>query len=479
MARGARGVRVAVRSKVLGPVGALAFAASLLLAVPAQAHVDGSATATATAASAAVASGTSPRAGTAPARTGTSKPWLPATGGWFNDPWGSQESKFRIERQIVAAIKHARKGSYIRIAVYSFDRVNVARALLDAHQRGVRVQVLHNDHQYTTAMKMLKHGLGTNRGKKSWDYTCKTGCRSVQGVLHDKIYLFEHTGGAKNVVMTGSANLTGNAAIHQFNDLLVKNEVPNLYLRLLKLFWELKKDKTANPLYQVDELRDYKLWVMPRPRNTRDRDPIIDILRPVECTGAAGGTGTNGRTKIRVSMHAWNGSRGTWIAERLRNLYAQGCDVKVLWALAGSEMKRVIGMNTPRGTVPRHSDSYNTDCDELQEVDMYSHQKYLTISGHYGDDRSTSYVFTGSSNWTPSGISGDEMILRVKGPHLVSQWNRNFDFIWDHRSRPIGNSPGPAFYPTPPDCETTTTTTTARRATSTDLQFSGRYWEGD
>ena len=71
MARGARGVRVAVRSKVLGPVGALAFAASLLLAVPAQAHVDGSATATATAASAAVASGTSPRAGTAPARTGT------------------------------------------------------------------------------------------------------------------------------------------------------------------------------------------------------------------------------------------------------------------------------------------------------------------------------------------------------------------------------------------------------------------------
>ena len=54
-------------------------------------------------------------------------------------------------------------------------------------------------------MKMLKHAFGHNRGKKSWDYTCKTGCRSEQGVLHDKIYLFEHTGGAKDVVMTGLA----------------------------------------------------------------------------------------------------------------------------------------------------------------------------------------------------------------------------------------------------------------------------------
>jgi phosphatidylserine/phosphatidylglycerophosphate/cardiolipin synthase-like enzyme len=461
-----------VRSKVLALVGAVALGVSLL-AVPAQARVDDGAT-PATAAPPAATTGTTP------ARAGDTKPWTPATGGWFNDPWGDQEAKFRIERQIVAAINHARKGSYIRIAVYSFDRVNVARALLDAHKRGVRVQVLHNDHQYTTAMKMLKHGLGTNRGKKSWDYTCKTGCRSQQGVLHDKIYLFEHTGGAKNVVMTGSANLTGNAAIHQFNDLLVKTDVPNYYTMMLHLFWELKKDKTAKPLFEHKVLRDYQLWVMPHPHTTEQNDPVMEILRPVQCQGASGGTGTAGRTKIRVSMHSWNGERGTYIARRLRHLYAQGCDVKVLWALAGSGMKRVIGMSTPRGTVPRHADGYNTDCDELQEVDMYSHQKYLTISGHYGKDTSASYVFTGSSNWTPQGISGDELILRAQGPHLVKQWNRNFDFIWDKRSRPVGNSPGPGFYPAQPECETISTTpAAARRATSTDLQFSGRYWESD
>lgn len=408
------------------------------------------------------------------------QPWKPTTGGWFNDPWGDATAKYRIERQIAAAIKHARKGSYIRIALYSFDRTNMAKLLINAHHRGVHVQVLHNDHQYTTAMKMLKHDLGTNRGKKSFDYTCKTGCRSEQGVLHDKIYLFEHTGGAKDVVMTGSHNLTGNAVKHQFNDLLIKNDVPRLYNRMLSLFAELKKDKTAKPLYEHDDLGEFELWVMPHPHTTEDNDPIMKILRPVQCNGATGGTGTGGKTKIRVSMHAWNGARGTYIARRLRHLYAQGCDVKVLWALGGAEMKKVIGMHTPRGTMPRHTDSYNTDCDPEKQVDMYSHQKYLTISGHYGDDTSASQVFTGSSNYTHSGLVGDEIILRAGGVHLVNQWNRNFDYIWNHRSRPVGNSPGPTFKPTPPDCPNDTAgQPAARRTTTDDLSFSGSFWEGD
>ena len=140
----------------------------------------------------------------------------------------------------------------------------------------------------------------------------------------------------------------------------------------------------------------------------------MKVLDQVKCHGATGGTGINGRTKIRVSMHAWNGDRGTYIARKLRHLFAEGCNVKVMWALAGSGMKRVIGMKTHRGEIRRHADGYNTDCDELNQVDKYSHQKYMTISGHYGKDHSTSLVLTGSSNWTHSGVVGDEIILRAR-----------------------------------------------------------------
>jgi phosphatidylserine/phosphatidylglycerophosphate/cardiolipin synthase-like enzyme len=131
--------------------------------------------------------------------------------------------------------------------------------------------------------------------------------------------------------------------------------------------------------------------------------------------------------------------------------------------------------------VPRHADGYNTDCDPEQAVDMYSHQKYMTISGHYGDDRAASMVFTGSSNWTHSGLVGDEIILRANGAHLVDQWDANFDYIWNHRSRPVGDSPGPGFYPTPPYCPYTTSAgrRTTVRATTTSPTFTGRFWEGD
>jgi phosphatidylserine/phosphatidylglycerophosphate/cardiolipin synthase-like enzyme len=407
---------------------------------------------------------------------GTRKRWEPPTGGFFNDPWGSVDQKYHIERQLLAMIRHAHRGSHIRVAVYSFDRTNVAEALIKAHHRGVHVQVLHNDHQYTKAMKMLKHDLGTDRTKRSWDYTCKTGCRSVQGVLHDKIYLFEHTGAARDVVAVGSHNFTRNAERHQFNDLLVQKDVPALYGTLLDLFHQLKRDRTAKPIYWHRVVnRRFQLWVLPHPRTTAANDPIMDVLRPVRCHGATGGTGINGRTKIRVSMHAWNGDRGVWIAHRLRMLFAQGCNVKVMWSLAGAGMKREISKDTPRGKVRRHANGYNTDCDPEQQVDMYSHQKYMTISGHYGDDRSTSLVLTGSSNWTHSGVSGDEVILSARGQRLVRQWDRNFDHIWSKRSRPVGQSTG-GFRPDPPYCPYYRP---QARSTTAGLSFSGPHWEAD
>src|SRR3712207_7330449 len=40
--------------------------------------------------------------------------WKPREGGHFNSPIGSQADQLRIENQVLEAIKHARRGSFIR-----------------------------------------------------------------------------------------------------------------------------------------------------------------------------------------------------------------------------------------------------------------------------------------------------------------------------------------------------------------------------
>jgi phosphatidylserine/phosphatidylglycerophosphate/cardiolipin synthase-like enzyme len=365
------------------------------------------------------------------------EPWRPTNGAHFNVPRAEPERRFRIERQIVGAINHARRGSLIQITVFSFDRKNVAEALVNARRRGVVVRILMNNHQVTPAMRMLHRVLGTNRTRNNFAYECRYGCRSRGENLHTKIYLFSHTGGAKNVVMTGSTNLTYNAVNNQYNDLLVRNDVPKVYTVFSKLFEQMRLDKPAStPYYKVAISENYELQVLPFPNYGPNHDPVMQMLNRVHCWGARGGTGNNGRTIVRVSMHAWNDWRGTYLANKVRSLFAEGCDVRVMYGMASASVRDAFAKKTKRGYLPVHINGYDTE--EVGgldgEIDLYSHQKLLTVSGNYWGDSSTSFVFTGSSNWNAGGAKGDEIIFRASSPTLVNRYFKNFNFIWEERS---------------------------------------------
>ena len=76
------------------------------------------------------------------------------------------------------------------------------------HKRGVKVQMLLNDHQDTHAMKRVRAVLGTNRFAKNFIYKCKQGCRTFADQyrnLHSKFYTFTKTGGSKWALFFGSA----------------------------------------------------------------------------------------------------------------------------------------------------------------------------------------------------------------------------------------------------------------------------------
>lgn len=366
--------------------------------------------------------------------------YKPAPGGHFNIPRSTLDNQRRIERVILRAIRHARKGSVISIAIYSFDRRHMARALIEAHRRGVDVKVLLNDHQYTGAMRMMRSALGSNRTKRSYVYVCDRGCRSYAENLHSKMYLFSHTGRARNVVMTGSVNLTLNATKNQWNDMWVKNDSPALYGAFRRVFREMRRDRPAKPAYLSLPVGDrYRLRALPY-LGHRGNDPIMNILDGVRCNGARTKMSRNGRTVVRVSMHAWHTEpRGVYLAEKLRSLYGAGCDVRLLYGMAGQAVKDVFARRTQRGFVPVRSDGFDTDGDGF--IDKYSHHKYVVISGHYRGNRKGNLMVTGSSNFSNNGLSGDELIFSAAGPRHAKRWKNNHDFVWNNGSRSVAYIP--------------------------------------
>jgi hypothetical protein len=69
------------------------------------------------------------------------------------------------------------------------------------------------------------------------------------------------------------------------------------------------------------------------------------------------------------------------------------------------------------------------------EIDLYSHMKVLLISGHYGDDTSANVSVTGSSNYQDSGLTGDEMVLSIKGRKIYRGYLADWNWMWTKRTR--------------------------------------------
>ncbi len=397
-------------------------------------------------ATAAVASCCGPGAGSATAAPVSAAPAakaqrLPAvpTGPFFNNPRGSKKAKFRIERQVVNAIRRTPKGGYIRIALYSFDRMPVANALLAAKRRGVHVQLLLNDHQDTKAMKVLRARLGTNRRSRDFIYKCRSSCRGTvpDRNLHSKFYTFSRAGRSRHVLMVGSANMMLNADIHQWNDLFVTTGKKRLFNQYVALFDDMRHDYQRNqPSYRFcgrpkgehcDEAVDrFTTRVFPK-RSTRRRDVVLTMLDRIQCLTPRA-DGSQKRTKLVLSMHTLRGQRGNYLASAIRQKYAEGCDFRVNYGLIGYHTKQILGAMTARGRIPLRSTGFDFSGD--REVDLYTHQKYFVIRGTYAGRPNTSLTLTGSSNWASLGTAQDEVFFTVRGAGTARRYVRNFDLMW-------------------------------------------------
>ncbi|CAN5553289.1 hypothetical protein BH10ACT10_BH10ACT10_09520 [soil metagenome] len=345
----------------------------------------------------------------------------------FNDPTGSVAEQYALVRRVDRAVDRTPRGATIRLAAYSFAMPSTSRALLRAHRRGVRVQVVVDDRSAAWgSVRRLSAVLGTSARRHSFVRVCHRSCRGTTGNQHAKFVTISRSGRARGLVLVGSMNFTAYAAARQWQDLYVVRGRPGLFRDFRTVFRSMLRDRPQGTLSLGSAGDGLRLDLAPvhGPYLNRRR------LAEVRCRGATDGTGWKGRTVVRVSMHAWNGDRGVALARRLVDLRTRGCNVRVL---AGIGFGRHVRSVLERAHVPMRRTASGSG---------FTHEKLLLVSGHYAGRRDAGFVWTGSHNWTDRSLHNDEVTLRVAGQRLVTAYQRNFKRIWDATGSRTAAKPG-------------------------------------
>jgi phosphatidylserine/phosphatidylglycerophosphate/cardiolipin synthase-like enzyme len=356
--------------------------------------------------------------------------YTPTTGPIFNRPVGTQAEQRAIFRHINNTIDATPPGATIRFAVYSFAEKATATRLINAHQRGVNVQMIFNKHTVYPQETRLQAALGKNAAKRSFAIFCEKSCRGDKGNMHQKVFLFSKAGQAENIVMVGSNNMTRNNAVNQWSDVYTVVDDPALYFTYSGVFEQMKADRAQLRPYIAATVNDYGPEFYPYPRVTQANDPLYQALSQITCTGAAEGYGTETAvdadedgvldrvTAVRLSQHAWNGDRGIYLAQKVSELKRAGCDVKVI---AGVGFGRVVKNTLIRNEVP-------ISFGKVKGKD--THQKAFYVSGVFAGDPASARVWTGSHNWSDGALRRDDAVLEITGLDVYNQYLANFQDIW-------------------------------------------------
>ncbi|MFC7724286.1 phospholipase D-like domain-containing protein [Nocardioides sp. GCM10028917] len=377
----------------------------------------------------------------------------PAASVLFNDPTGDVADQDRIAGHVRRAIDATPRHGTIRMAAYSFDRHDIVEALRRAcTRRQVTVQVVVNDNFVSPPVRRLRRLLGADRDSSvgvcdgsgrtstepSFVKVCRASCRlGDRGNQHMKFYLFSGGAGTADVVMLGSANLTGYAAGVHWNDLVTFTGDRQLYDDYGRVFAELSADRLVDaPALDLTHGDVMTSVSSGRPADADD-DAVAQRLARIDCR-ALPGSGVAGRTVLRISMYGWRGARGADLARRVAGLRAQGCRVQALVSAAGPEVVEIL----LAGGVRVRSASLDVDDNvatgfESSGWEYFVHEKWMSVDGTW-DGSATRAVWTGSENWSDVSHLNDELVVMIPRAGIHAAYVAHFDGVWADHSVALG-----------------------------------------
>ncbi|MET0525118.1 MAG: phospholipase D-like domain-containing protein [Nocardioides sp.] len=358
----------------------------------------------------------------------------PRPGPTFNSPIGDGADKRAIFHKIIRAINSSPRRSEIKIFSWNFLTREGTDALLRAQNRGVMVRLLMDNTNNTEIpnqpFRRLKAGLHSgNRHEKrnSWARVCNGSCRGKGGSAHAKFFMFSQSGKVRRVVMQGSANLTLASTNNQWNDIYTHTRNKKVWKFYTRVFREATRDRKARSPFTAVQLGTTRLMMFPL-AGKKVRDPVMQLLNKVKCKNA---TNTpSHRTRIRIAPDVIRQDRGMDLAKKVRQLWNQGCDVRIGYTVVGITVGRMLRDGGGRGPVPmKHLvQDFNGD----GEFDNYFHLKSMTIVGNVGGDRSNYVMLNGSANWSGLARASDENLGVYWNKARTLQYQKHLDYWYTH-----------------------------------------------
>jgi phosphatidylserine/phosphatidylglycerophosphate/cardiolipin synthase-like enzyme len=371
----------------------------------------------------------------------TVKAYLGKTPDHYNPRQGStfshafvKGSAYRIRTNIERTINSTPAGAQIRILSWSFSSKTLRDALVAAKKRGVSVQIIMSkpaDPSLSDYGRLVKL-FGGARFKKdpvrgSWVYACRASCRGTGGTMHAKTFLFSQANNTRWIVMSGSGNMTDYAAQMQWNQQYTTTKNKTAYDDILKLFIQAKHDVPQKQRQVTLTYPTTTYWFTPLQVHNTTYDFIYQALNHVRCTGAST---KNGRTVVRIAMYVWRDDRGDWMARKVRQLWNQGCDVRIIYAIMGNRNKDILYSPSGRGRIPMRQTIL---VDEDHQPVWYIHQKYIAIGGKIDTNTRAFETFQGSFNFSDLGMRSDENMQKITGYPNFQPYNADFNQIWKQR----------------------------------------------
>ena len=375
------------------------------------------------------------------AATGTTTPallplkapdrYVPHVGAKFNH-WNIKSRRNTIRRHMLRTINSTPRGATIRWMVFSFGDWGMYHALVRARDRGVSVQVLGNymNQVNWAPWRRLQASLGTRKTKPgknperiSWARQCVRSCRGWGGNLHVKLYLFSQVATATNVVMYGSWNPTWVANERQWNHLDTRRDAAT-YQQYLAIFHQAKRDRPFGYAHWNSGGMEHMMF--PRPHTHARSDPLNRELGKISCVSPPDSDGVTHATVIRVGMYVFGGSRGTWMAKRIRSLWDHGCNVSIIYGFMSDRALSILYSRSGRGRIPMK---------QAMKVEnglpyRYLHDKFVAVSGVYDGRPGSSIVWAGSTNFSNLGFSADDVTVRSMIPAVTRAYFADWAITW-------------------------------------------------